>query len=135
MSEIKDYKMDQTAEKGSQGGRVPLRERRKHNRGTGVKAAFSENKSMLVLFCVIVAALTVILVSILVLKIGALPVCLIVVIEAALAICLHDVPVWLHGLVVIVQLIGGILNGSLVFMLLCSVLYLLGMLTLRFIRD
>lgn len=135
MSEIKDYKMDQMEAEGSQGSRIPLRERRKQNRGTGIKAAFSENKSMLVLFCVIVAALAVILVSILVLKISALPVCLIVVIEAALAICLHDVPIWLHGLVVIVQLIGGILTGGLVFMMLCSVLYLLGMLTLRYIRD
>ena len=115
--------------------RVSMKERRKKSQRNAAAEALSENKSMLMLFGVIVAALAVILVSILVLKVAAVPVCVIVVIEAALAVCLHDVPVWLHGLVVIAQAIAGILAGSAVFILLCAAIYLIGILTLRFIRE
>lgn len=92
----------------------------------------TDNKRMLILFGVIVAALAVILISILGLKIPAVPVCVIVLIEAALAVCLHDVPIWLHGLVVIAEMIAGILTGGTIFMILCAAMYLVGILSLRF---
>ena len=94
-----------------------------------------ENKDMIVLFGVIVAALMVILIAILGLDIPAVPVCLIVLIEAALVICLHDVPIWLHGLVLIAQIVAGILTDRLLFIVLCIVIYLLSILTLRFLRS
>ncbi|MCI8390898.1 MAG: hypothetical protein HFI35_09510 [Roseburia sp.] len=95
----------------------------------------SENKGMLVFFGVLVAALLVILISIIGLDIPAVAVCVIAVIEIALAVCLHDVPIWLHGLVVIAQIAAGILCHNIVFIALCVVIYLLGILTLRFVRD
>ena len=94
-----------------------------------------ENKDMIVLFGVIVAALMVILVAIMGLDIPAVPVCVIVLIEVAIAACLHDVPIWLHGLVIIGQIVAGILTDRLIFMVLCIVLYVLGILTLRFLRS
>lgn len=95
----------------------------------------TDNKNMLLLFGVIVIALLVILVSILGLDIPVVPVCVIVLIEAALAVCLHDVPIWLHGLVVIAQIVAGILCENIVFIALCVVIYLLGILTLKFTRE
>lgn len=95
----------------------------------------TDSKNMIVLFGVIVAALLVILVSIMGLDVPVVPVCVIVLIEAALAVCLHDVPIWLHGLVVIAQIIAGILCGNTIFIALCLIVYLLGILTLRVIRD
>ena len=62
------------------------------------------------------------------------PVCVIVVIEAALAVCLHDVPIWLHGLVVIAEIVVGALCGVTLFMVLCAVVYVVGILALRYIR-
>lgn len=115
--------------------RVSIKERRKKSQGQSVMEALRENKSMLLLFAVIVAALAVILISILVLRIPAVAVCVIVVIEAALAVCLHDVPIWLHGLAVIAQIIAGVLTAKTIFVLLCVGIYLLGILTLRFIRE
>lgn len=95
----------------------------------------TDNKNMLLLFGVIVVALLVILVSILGFDIPVVPVCVIVLIEAALAVCLHDVPIWLHGLVVIAQLVAGALCKNIVFIALCAVIYLLGILTLKFTRE
>lgn len=95
----------------------------------------TENKKMLRLFGVIVTVLLVILISILKLDIPAVPVCVVVLIEAAMAVCLHDVPIWLHGAVVIAQILIGALCGNLVFTVLCALLYLVGILTLRFSKN
>lgn len=115
--------------------RESIRERRRREQGGTSAAIFQENKSMLILFGVIVAALLVILVSIMGLKVPVVPVCVIVLIEAALSVCLHDVPIWLHGLVVIAQIVAGILCGRLIFIALCALIYLVGILALKFIRE
>ncbi len=95
----------------------------------------TENRQMLVLFGVIVAALLTILVSILGLGMPAVPVCVIILLEAGMALCLHDVPVWLHGLVVLAEILVGALAGKLIFMVLCAAMYLVFILSLRFWRG
>jgi hypothetical protein len=45
------------------------------------------------------------------------------------------VPIWLHAIAVIVQIIAGVLTGATVFMVLCVVEYLVGILCLRYVRD
>ena len=101
----------------------------------GVTMEETENKSMLILFGVIVAALLVILIAILGLDVPIVPVCVIVLIEAALAVCLHDVPIWLHALVVAAQIVEGILCHNVILVAMCVVIYLLGILTLKVVRD
>ena len=96
---------------------------------------FEDNKQYLLLFAVIVAALAVILISILALKIPVVPVCIIVILEAVLAVCLHDVPIWLHGLVVIAEIAAGVLCTKVIFMTLCALVYVVGILSLKFIRE
>ena len=92
-------------------------------------------QSMLMLFAAIVAALAVILTGIIALHMPVVPVCLIVLLETGIACCLHDVPIWLHAIAVIVQIIAGVLTGATVFMVLCVVEYLVGILCLRYVRD
>lgn len=115
--------------------RESIKERRRREQGGSAAAILQENKNTLILFGVIVAALLVILVSIMGLKVPMVPVCVIVLIEAALSVCLHDVPIWLHGLVVIAQIVAGILCGRTIFTALCAVIYLIGILALKFIRE
>ena len=114
--------------------RLSIKERRKRDVRSTIGMTVQENKSVLILFGAIVAVLLVILTSMIVLQMPAVPVCAIVVTEAAMASCLHDVPVWLHGLVIIAQIITGVVCGAVVFMILCSILYVVGILALRFIR-
>ena len=90
----------------------------------------TDSKNMVILFGVIVAALMVILISIMGLDIPAIPVCVIVLIEGALVFCMQDVPIWLHALMVIAQVAAGALCGNLIFIALCVVVYLLGILAL-----
>jgi len=106
----------------------------RHRQQNPILAFYEDNKQYLLLFGVIVIALAAIL-SILALKIPVVPVCLIIVLEAGIAVCLHDVPIWLHGLVVLVQIIAGAICGKLIFMVLCALVYVVGILSLKFIRE
>lgn len=115
--------------------RISIKQRRKKSMGGMLGALFAENQSMLMLFAVIVAALAVILVGIIALHMPVVPVCLIVLLEAGIACCLHDVPIWLHALAVIAQIIVGVVTGSVVFMILCVIEYLAGIFGLRYVRD
>lgn len=90
---------------------------------------------MLILFGIIVTTLLVILAAILWLEIPAVPVCVIVLLEAGIIACLHDVPIWVHGLAVALQIIAGVLTGNLIFMLLCCVMYFVGIFALKFYRE
>ena len=83
-----------------------------------------DNKKMLILFAEVVAALATILLAV-------VPVCVIVLIEVAIAACLQEVPVWVHAVVVAVQLVAGVLCGRAVFCLLCILIYVFAILTLR----
>ena len=115
--------------------RVSIKQRRKKSIGGTLGTLFAENQSMLMLFAAIVAALAVILTGIIALHMPVVPVCLIVLLETGIACCLHDVPSWLHAIAVIVQIIAGVLTGATVFMVLCVVEYLVGILCLRYVRD
>ncbi len=94
-----------------------------------------ENQQYWFLFGVILIALAVVLGSILGLKVPVVPVCVILVMEALLAVCLHDVPIWLHGVVMLIQLIAGAVCSEVVFMLLCVIIYVTGILTLKYLKE
>lgn len=111
-------------------GRISIRQRRKQASGGAAAAALQENREMLLLFGVIVAALAVILIGILVLELPVVPVCVVVLIEVGLAVCLNNVPIWLHVLVMAAQIAVGALCGNLIFLLLAAVLYLFAILVL-----
>lgn len=115
--------------------RISIRERRLQRKSMATKLADSETLSMLVLFAAIAAAIIVILVSIMVLKIPAITVCVIIVLEAAIAACLQNVPIWIHGLVVIIQGVAGYFTENSLFVVLCIVIYLLVSFAVRFMRK
>ena len=83
-----------------------------------------DNKKMLILFAEVVAALATILIAVLAMKIPVVPVCVI-------AACLQEVPVWVHAVVAAVQLVAGAICGRVVFCLLCILIYVFAILTLR----
>ena len=87
-----------------------------------------DNKKMLILFAEVVAALATILIAVLAMKI---PVGVMVLMEVAIAACLQEVPVWVHAVVAAVQLVAGVLCGRAVFCLLCILIYVFAILTLR----
>ncbi len=101
----------------------------------GFAAELEENKQYLALFALIVVALLVILISILALKLPVVSICIMVLLEAGIAACLQNEPIWLHGLLVLVEIIAGILCGKTIFMILLAALYVVGILVLKLLRS
>lgn len=116
---------ERSEKEAQKAGRVSIKQRRRQENGGAAAAAWQENKKMFLLFGMIVAALAVILIGILVLDLPVVPVCVIVLIEAGLAVCLNNVPIWLHVLVIAAQIVVGVLCGNPVFLALAAVLYLI----------
>lgn len=95
-----------------------------------IKAFAKENKQHMVVFGMVIVALAVILNGILAWKLPVISVCIFVLLEAGLAVCLRNLPVWLHGAVLIAQLIVGLIFGNGIFILMCALYYVVSILFL-----
>lgn len=94
------------------------------------KAFINENKEHLTLFGVIVVALLIVIIGIVTCEVPVVWACLLILLEAAMAVCMQNVPIWLHGLVVIAQVVVGAVFGTVVYLVLCSFFYVVGILAL-----
>lgn len=92
---------------------------------------FNENRDQITLFGVIVAAIVIILVGILAWNVPVLLACILILLEAALAVCMQNVPIWVHGAVVIAEVVIGAIFGRAFFLLLCGVFYMISILALN----
>ncbi len=83
------------------------------------------NRAIICLLCFVIFTLIAIIVSIVTFKIPVVATCFIVVLEAVLAICFNRIPLWIHGLIFIAQIVAGILADQTFFMVLMALVYLL----------
>ena len=72
-------------------------------------------------FAVIVAAMVVI--GVCVLHVPVVAMCMLVILETALAVFLHHAELWLHGVLVLAEVIAGILCSKILLIVLCAVVY------------
>ena len=84
-----------------------------------------ESLPLLLLIVLGLFAIVSIVVSITVLSVGPVVACVMVILEAALAACLNRIPLWIHGLVFIAQIVIGIMASQLVFMILMAFVYVI----------
>lgn len=90
-----------------------------------------ENRRLVTMigFCVI--ALAMILIGILVLKENVVTVCALIIIEAAIAVMLHRAELWIHGGMILAEIIAGILTGNIGLIVLCVIVYIAATYTLK----
>ena len=102
-----------------------------------IKLAMSDQKNQQygVLALYAICAVVVIVISLAVLKIPVVPICIIVIIETLLAVCLHNLPIWLHAIVIALEIICGIIFSRVVLMILMAALYLAAIFTLQFVMK
>ena len=72
-------------------------------------------------FAVIVAAM--VLIGVCVLHVPVVAMCMLVILETALAVFLHHAELWLHGVVILAAVIAGILCSKILLVVLCAVVY------------
>ena len=91
-----------------------------------------KNRTALILIGFGVIALATILIGFLAFKEPVVPVCLLVVLEAIIAVLMHNAELWIHGALVIAELVVGILIGRTEMMILCIIIYIAAIAALRF---
>ena len=72
-------------------------------------------------FAVIVAAM--VLIGVCVLHVPVVAMCMLVILETALAVFLHHAELWLHGVIILAEVIAGILCSKILLVVLCAVVY------------
>lgn len=80
-------------------------------------------------FAVLVAVI--IVAGVIALGIPVVPMCLMIVIQAVLAVTLHHAELWVHGLLVLAEICAGVAAGKVVPMILCVVVYVAAMFALQ----
>lgn len=81
------------------------------------------NKLLYVLISFVAVAAIVIVIGICALHVPVVPMCVLVMIEAGIAVMLHKAELWLHGVLVLAEIIVGVLAGKTVLILLCALVY------------
>lgn len=94
-----------------------------------------DNKKVISIALFAVIAIIAIVVLALVLKTPIVPVCVFIVIEALLAVLLHNAELWMHGVAVLVQIIAGIALGKIVIIIICVLVYIVATLALKFFTE
>ena len=71
---------------------------------------------------VVVAAISIVVMTV-VLKQPVVPVCVLVLIEAAIAVMLHNAELWIHGVLLLAEIIAGVALGRIGLVLLCILVF------------
>lgn len=111
-----------------------MNEKKEYSTDSKVKQVL-QNKQLAALVVAVVALLAGILISTLALKITVVPVCVILLLEVGIACCLHHEPIWLHGIVLLAELIAGILCKQILFIVLCAVIYVVAIFVLKYMKE
>ncbi|SHI47226.1 hypothetical protein [Pseudobutyrivibrio xylanivorans] len=82
-----------------------------------------DNLPLIALIWLVVFSVVAIIISCVSFDINVVVACVMVVLEAALAACLNRIPIWIHGLVFIAQIVIGILASQVGFMVLMAFIY------------
>ena len=85
-----------------------------------------ENLPLISLICLCIFAVVAIIVSAFAFNVNVVAACIIVLLEAGLAACLSKIPLWVHGLVFIAQIVCGIMASQVPFMIFMAFIYVFG---------
>jgi hypothetical protein len=83
----------------------------------------TKNKMVLAVAAFALVTLAMIVIGIMALKVPAVAMCVLIILEAGLAVMLHHAELWLHGVLVLAEVIVGIAIGKAVLIILCAVVY------------
>lgn len=84
-----------------------------------------KDKPIIPLGIFLAVTVVMIIVSFVALHIPIVAICTIAILEVLLCALLNRIPIWVHGIIVIAQIVAGITFGKVVFMVLMAIIYVL----------
>ena len=89
----------------------------------------NKTASAVALFSVI--SIIAIVVMTVVMKLPVVSVCVLILIEAVIAVMLHNAELWIHVVLLLAEICAGAVLGKTVIVLICSVIYIAATFTLK----
>ena len=86
----------------------------------------------LLAFCIV--AVSAILINIMVMELSVVSVCLLLIIEVGIAVLLHHAELWIHGVLLLAEVIAGIVMGKVVPVLLFAAVYVMATIALKYLN-
>lgn len=99
------------------------------------KLNLKDSKNLIFLAAFAVAFIAAVLVGALAFRQPVVAIALIMLLQVAIAVCLHNAELWLHGSVIIIELIIGILASRISTVIIGAVLYAVTIVILRFLME
>ena len=100
-----------------------------------VVEALKNNSFIVSIVGVSVVSLTLILIAIFALQEFVVSVCVLIVIEAAMAALLHQAELWKHGVLLGLQIVAGAIIGRVPLTIICAIAYVAATLALHFMAK
>lgn len=100
-----------------------------------VVEALKNNSFVVSIVGVSVVSLTLILIAIFALQEFVVSVCVLIVIEAAMAALLHQAELWKHGVLLGIQIVAGAIIGRVPLTIICAIAYVAATLALHFMAK
>ena len=86
----------------------------------------------LLVFCIV--AVSAILINIMVMELSVVSVCLLLIIEVGIVVLLHHAELWIHGVLLLAEVIAGIVMGKVVPVLLFAAVYVMATIALKYLN-
>ena len=91
-----------------------------------------ENPLVTFLIAFVIAIFALILISIIALKEYVVSVCVLMILETMMAVLLHKVELWKHGVLVVAHIVAGFIIARVPLMMVCVVAYIAATVALHF---
>ncbi len=88
-----------------------------------ILTAVKQHKRIVSLVIFAVIALIMILLGILALKVPVVWACILILMEVVIAALLHKAELWIHGMLLLGEVIAGILAGKIMLVFFCAIVY------------
>ncbi|MCI7106357.1 MAG: hypothetical protein PUA77_10105 [Lachnospiraceae bacterium] len=82
-----------------------------------------DKKTLFTLLMFVVVAAAMIVIGICACNVPVVPMCVLVILEVGIAVMLHHVELWIHGVLLLAELLVGVLAGKVVLVILCVLVY------------
>lgn len=99
-----------------------------------VQARVQRDNALLALLVFCIVAITAILVNVMVMELSVVSVCLLLIIEVGIAVLLHHAELWIHGVLLLAEVVAGIAMGKVVPVLLFAAVYVMATIALKYLN-
>ena len=100
-----------------------------------VQAKTQRDNALIALLAFCIVAIIAIVVNVTVIQLSVVSVCLLLIIEVGIAVLLHHAELWIHGVLLLAEVIAGIVMGKSVPVFLFVAIYVMATITQKYFNN